>query len=113
MPQPIDMQSEMNRAVMAERIQEASTRASLAAQHRGKLDVEEDDRITETVVSEAEETSESQIAKDGRRKNPFVQRRKKKKQKSAADDASHTIYTSHEKKEIVDDPDGHDLDLMI
>ena len=113
MPQPIDMQSELNRVAMAERMQEAATRASLAAQHRARLDVEDDERIRETQVNETEKTSRSEVDRDGRRKAPFVQRRVKKKKKTPADEASHVMYTSHEQKEIVPDPDDHDLDVTI
>jgi len=81
MPQPVDMQSELNRVAMAERIQEAATRLSSAAQHRVQLDAEDDERANETIVKEAEEISQSEVAKEGRRKNPFVQRRKKKKRR--------------------------------
>ena len=100
MPQPIDMQSELNRVTMAERMQDAATRTSLAAHHRAQLEVEEDERVHETQVNETEEAKKSEVDKDGRRKAPFVKRRAKKKKKTDDDDASHVLYTSHEQKEI-------------
>ena len=113
MPQPVDMQSELNRSAMAERIQEASTRASLAAQHRAHLDVEEEDRARETKVNEAEETSRSEIDKDGRRREGLSAGKKKKRRKSVGSESSHVLYTFRESKEIVEDPDDHMLDVTI
>ena len=113
MPQPIDMQSELSRVAMAERMQDVATRASLAAQHRAQLEVEEDERVHETQVNEAEDAKRPDVDKDGRRKAPFVQCRVKKKKKTEVDEASHVIYTYREQKEIVDDPEAHDLDITI
>ena len=113
MPQPIDMQSEINRVTMAERMQDASTRASLVAQHRAQLESEEQDRIRDTQVNETEETSQSPVDKDGRKKGSYGQSKKKKKPKTPGSEAAHVLYTSHETKHVVTDPDDHDLDVTV
>lgn len=112
MPQPIDMQSEISRVAMAERIQEASTRASLAAQQRAALDSEEEDKLRDTHVNETEKGENPDVDADGKRKNPHGTRRKKRKS-TKHDAATHTIYNAHESKEILEDPDNHGLDISI
>ena len=115
MPQPIDMQSEITRVSMAERMQDAATRSSLAALQRAQLEAESDERVKSTQVNETEETQQSKIHSDERREKNAEKRpkKKKKKPKTDSDIAAHVMYTSHEEKEVLSDPDDHDLDLTI
>lgn len=112
MPQPIDMQTEITRISMAERMQDASTRASLAAQQRAAQDSEENDQLREVQVNETEESENPDVDADGKRKNPFGGRRKKR-QAPLGDEGSHTVYTADETKEVLEDPDDHRLDVTI
>ena len=112
MPQPIDMQSEISRVSMAERIQEASTRSSLAAQQRAALDTEQNDQLKEVQVNQTEQAENPEVESEGRRKNPYAGRRKKRKP-SPDDERTHTVYNSHEAKEVLDDPDAHGLDITV
>ncbi len=114
MPQPIDMQSELTRVSMAEKMQDAATRSSLAALQRAQLESEENDRLKSTSVNESEETQDSPIRQEERKKNQSKKQSKKKKPpKTELDIAAHVMYTSHEEKEVVTDPDDHNLDLTI
>ena len=114
MPQPIDMQSELTRVSMAEKMQDAATRSSLAALARAQLEADADERIKSTLVNESDEAKESQIRSEERAKKDEQKRKKrKKKPKTESDIAAHVMYTSHEQKEVVTDPDDHNLDLMI
>lgn len=79
MPQPIDMQTELGRATMAERIQNASARALAVAQQREQLEEENARRVRETQVNETTETQSEHVDGDGKRKNPYVGKRRAKK----------------------------------
>lgn len=112
MPQPIDMQSEISRVSMAERIQDAATRSSLAAQQRAAIDAEQTDQIRDTQVNQTEQAENPEVDAEGRRKNPYAGRRKKRKA-SPGDEKTHTVYNAHETKEVLEDPDAHGLDISI
>ena len=79
MPQPIDMQTELGRTMMAERIQDAATRGALAAQQRAQVEEKKAQALRETQVDETPETQSEHVDEDGRRKNPFVKRRSRRK----------------------------------
>lgn len=114
MPQPIDMQSEITRVSMAERMQDAATRSSLAALQRAQLEAEAAERTKTTLVNESDEVENPHIRpEDHGAKNAKKRPKKKKKPKTASDIAAHVMYTSHEEKEVVSDPDDHNLDLTI
>lgn len=112
MPQPIDMQSEISRVTMAERIQDAATRGQLAAQQRAALESEERDHLRDTQVNESDETRDTELDPDGNKRDQAEKRRNKRK-KPVGDEKSHTVYTANETKEILDDPDEHRLDITI
>jgi len=113
MPQPIDMLSEISRTTMAARVQEASTRANMAALHNAQEQVEAEHRAKETKVGETTESENPEVDAKGRRKNPFVKRKNKKRSPADSDDPSHVFYTAGEAKQVVDDPDEHDLDIRV
>lgn len=114
MPQPIDMQSEITRTSMAERMQDAATRSSLAALQRAQLEAEAAERAKTTMVNESEEVHNPHIRDEEQAKQHAEKRpKKKKKPKTDSDIAAHVMYTSNEEKEVLADPDDHDLDLMI
>lgn len=114
MPQPIDMQTEIARVTMADRIQDATSRAALAAQQRAVTEEERLQVQTETAVEETPETQSEHIDEDGRRKAPFVRKRSKgkKKRKDRPPEGASALYTASHQKEIPENGD-HDLDVSI
>ena len=114
MPQPIDMQSELARTTMVERMQDVAGRLSLAAQQRTKDETEQARINAETQTRETPEAQSEHVDEDGRRKNPFVTRRKKRRKGESDESASSRIlYTSKEKTTTVTDPDDHLFDVSI
>ena len=110
MPQPIDMQTELGRSMMAERIQDAATRGALAAHQRDQLKEKQDQALRETQVSETPETQSEHVDQDGRRKNPFVKRRSRRKdQKGPSGPSARSTRTG--RAASVDD--AHRLDVSI
>jgi len=114
MPQPIDMQTEIARVTMADRIQDATSRAALAAQQRAVTEEEGRQVQAETTVEETPENQSKHIDKDGRRKAPFARKRSKskKKDKGHPTEGVSELYTASHQKEIPE-TGGHDLDVSI
>lgn len=112
MPQPIDMQSELARTVIAERVQAITDRASMAASMRARLDEEDTQSTSQSTVGETPEMQNEHVNEDGRRKNPFVKRRKRKVSKSGSGEAK-TFYNAHECAEESVDPANHDFDVSV
>lgn len=114
MPQPIDMQSELGRMTMAERVQEAAGRAALAAQVRAASEADDDRQSAETQVAETRETESDNIRGDAKRKNPFARRRKKRGDgQEAGLDPATAMYTPGESNGVADDSDGQNLDVTV
>lgn len=115
MPQPIDMQTELARTTMAERVQDATGRASLAAHQRAMVDADEARVNAETQVQETEEAEYKQVDGEGRRGTPFVGRRKRgKRRKKDRDESAQIFYTADERRDVADDPDEeHRLDVTV
>lgn len=109
MPQPIDMQTELGRSMMAERIQDAATRGALAAHQRDQLKEKQDQALRETQVSETPETQSEHVDQDGRRKNPFVKRRSRRKDRKGSSGQSGKS-ASNPRAAVADD---HQLDVTI
>ena len=109
MPQPIDMQTELGRSMMAERIQDAATRGALAAHQRDQLKEKQDQALRETQVSETPETQSEHVDQDGRRKNPFVKRRSRRKDRKGSSGQSGKSATNPRAA----DADDHQLDVTI
>ena len=74
MPQPIDVQSEVGRATMVEKMQQVSDRLSLAAQQRVAAEEEEAHLKQETQVNEKDDVEGEAVDGDGRRRTPFGKR---------------------------------------
>ena len=109
MPQPIDMQTELGRSMMAGRIQDAATRGALAAHQRDQLKEKQDQALRETQVSETPETQSEHVDQDGRRKNPFVKRRSRRKdRKGSSGQSGKSAPNPH-----AADADDHQLDVSI
>ncbi len=108
MPQPIDMQTEFARTMMAERVQNAMDRASLAAQQRALTEADEDRVEAETQVQETQETENPEVDADGRRRNPRVARRKKGKGVDEDQEDSPTVSGT-----TGDGPETHGLDVSV
>ena len=77
MPQPIDMQTELGRATMADRVQQAVDRASLAAAMRARQEQAEDQVLAETHVEQTPESQSDHVDTEQKRRNPFVGRRRR------------------------------------
>lgn len=113
MPQPVDLQTEMGRVTQAERVQQALDRASLAAQQRAALEVQEKRVQTETQVQETQ-TMADRVEAEARRRNPYLgKRRRKPRQEDAQTDASAIFYNANEKPEIAETTEGKKLDLTV
>lgn len=114
MPQPIDMQTEFARTMMAERVQNAMDRASLAAHQRTLTEADEDRVDAETQVQETKETENRQVEADGRRRNPYVGRRKRGKGGDGdREDSPKVLDTARDRSGIGDEQDPHSLDVSI
>ncbi len=110
MPQPIDMQTELGRSMMAERIQEAATRGALAAHQRDQLKEKQEQALRETQVSETPETQSEHVDEDGRRKNPYVKRRSRRKDQGGPSGPSEAGTPN---PRAAADADDHRLDVSI
>lgn len=111
MPQPIDPHSELARVSQAERVQHIAERAALNAQLRATDDMAEQNRALEQQVRQMQQKDE-RVDEEARRRNPFVGRRKKRNRHSG-DEAAHTFYDEHERKEVAEDEGDHNLDITI
>lgn len=78
MPQPIDMQTEMARATMADRVQQAVDRAAMAAAMRARVEGDGEQVLAETHVGQAPESQSQHIDPELKRRNPYVRRRTRK-----------------------------------
>ncbi len=114
MAQPIDIQTELGRTTLAERVADIQGRLTVAAQQRAHSDALETRAAAETTVGHAHQAEKRELEPDGRRQNPFVSRKRKKAAKaSAAPDESSTFYTAEETREVAVDPEAHKLDISI
>ena len=104
MPQPIDMQTEIARATIAERIQDALGRSNLAALQRAQLEADEARMGKESQVNETQETQNGKVDADGGQKNPPSKRRKRKSRDST--EKSSRAHRSN-------DDEDHQLDVRI
>lgn len=108
MTQPIDMQSELGRATMVERVLDATTRAAVAAAQREMLEKKEEDRLKETQVLETSEAQSEHVDEDGKRKNPYVGRRRRR------DGAAESQTDAEGRKQpVVASDDDHTLDVSV
>jgi hypothetical protein len=108
MPQPIDLQTGLGRIAAAERIQQIADRASLAAQHRTTVDLQQQRVAAETQVQQTHAKSE-EVEQEMRRRNPYVGRRfrgKKTNEKQANAKAAPFAGTP-------DTPESHHLDITV
>ena len=110
MPQPVDMQTELGRSMMAERIQDAATRGALAAHQRDQVEEKKAQALRETQVEETPETQSEHVDEDGRRKNPFVKSRSRPKDPKGSSEQS--ARSTRNKRAASTDGD-HQLDVSI
>lgn len=111
MPQPIDPNTELARMTAVERIQQATDRASIAAQSRQAMEAEERRLGTEREVMEADAKSD-EVDREQKRRNPFMGRRRKRERDGNSDGKERKIYNASEMLDELDD-DIHDLDLRV
>ncbi len=108
MPMPIDPNTEILRANLAERIQQISDRASLLGQVRQSLNEEQHRVVDETQVKEMQQKSE-QVETELKRKNPFLgRRRKQQKEENKESSLNEEITETYEDTK----DDGSHLDLQ-
>jgi hypothetical protein len=112
MPQPIDPNSELGRLAAVERVQQIADRASLAAQARLTSEAAREQVVVETQVRQMNPKNE-QVDEELRRRNPFMGRRQHPHEASDEEKMSHRVYNAAEKIEVIEDPDGHELDVII
>ena len=114
MPQPIDMQTELGRAIMAERIQELSGRVSLAALQRSANETDEARVLAETQVDETKESQGKGVDAESRRKVPYVtRRRKRRKKRTDEDERARMFYSDKEESSVADSPEDHQFDVTV
>ena len=102
MPQPVDPQTEFGRMTAAERIQEISGRASIAAQLRLAAEAAAAQNRLDAQVLETEGKSE-EVEEEARRKNPFAGKRRKGNQQGK----------SPQKRRNDGDGEAHHLDIKV
>jgi hypothetical protein len=95
---------------MAERFQDAATRASMAGLQRAQGETEEKDRVQETNVTETPEAQSDHVDEEAKRRNPYLGKRKKKS-KSPEEVEEKLFYTDKTTEMLPDDPDAHSLDV--
>lgn len=104
MPQPIDLQTELGRLSMTEKVQQVADRASLAAQQRSAMEAEADRQAAETEVNQTDSVEQEAVESDGRRKAK-EERKKRKETGESRQDAP--------EKRPPNDTDEHRLDVTI
>ena len=114
MAQPIDIQTELGRATLVERVADIQGRLAAAAQQRAHSDAIETRAAAETLVGQTHQAESAEIEPDGRRQAPFLGRRKKRSAKArAASETASTFYTAEEIRDVAVDPEAHKLDISI
>lgn len=108
MPQPIDPHTELGRIAAAERIQQVSDRASLAAQQRATQQALENLVNRETQVAEMEQKG-PEVEPDPERRNPEERRRGRRRAREAED----PTHLAAEMPVVDDGEHGHKLDISI
>lgn len=104
MPQPIDMQTELGRLLVAERMQDAAAKASLAAMQRSQAEEEALRRVHEAQVNETPEAQSEHVDGDGRGKKDGKSRRGRRGSGTAGEKRPKTANSSDE---------DHQLDVSI
>jgi hypothetical protein len=110
MPQPVDLNTELGRINTAERLQQLTDRASLAALQRAAAHAVENQVDLETQVQETSQSESEQVDAEARRRNPFVRRRRRKD----GQESDQPEPPSPEAARV--DPDsgeGHRLDVTV
>lgn len=80
MPQPIDMQTELARTLMADRIQQVSERSAIAAAMRARLQGEDEESVAETQVQDTAEPQSEHVDPELKRRNAYLRRKRKQQQ---------------------------------
>lgn len=114
MPQPIDLQTEVARMTLTERLQDLSGRAALAGIQRDQREEERNRAEAQRAVPDSPEAQSEHVDEDGRRKNPFVGRRRRKDSREDNEPrAAMVFYTPDERTAQAEDPDDHGLDVIV
>ncbi len=106
MPQPIDMQTELGRALLADRIQQTVDRAALAASMRARLEGEDDQVLSETQVDESPESQSEHVDPELKRRNPYVRRRHNRESEGNDEQRDRRIVRPT-------GSDGHNFDVSV
>lgn len=110
MTQPIDMQSELGRATMVERVLDATTRAAVAAAQREMMEKKEEDGLKETQVLETPEAQSEHVDEDGKRKNPYAGRRGRR---DATEEPDAHVEGEKQSTKVRDSEGDHTLDVSV
>lgn len=107
MPQPIDMQTELARALIADRIQQGTERAAMAAALRARQKGEEQEAVGETQVDDTPESQSEHIDPEMKRRNSYMGRRRKGNQQQ-----DESNRNSGEKTRPAG-PEDHNFDVSV
>jgi len=90
MPQPIDFQTEIAKATMAERVQSITTRISLAAQQRQTTEAEEARLQVESQVQDKGQTENPELEADGQQQSTYKRGQQQREKKESPPERPHT-----------------------
>ena len=106
MPQPVDMQTELARTLLAERLGDGM-RASLQGLHRTQIEAERERLRVETEIRESARTEAEAVKTDQReRDNEGSRRRRRRRHDSAAT----VVYNAESQTERIGDSPNLDVD---
>jgi hypothetical protein len=110
-PQPIDINSELGRTTVAQRVQEIADRASLAAQQRQAQQVQQEQVNAETVVQHPAESGQDSAIGD-RRHNEERQRRGRDKEAAGNEPVMDEGHGAGDLA-VLPDSEQHRLDIHV
>jgi hypothetical protein len=113
MPQPIDMQSELARSLLADRVQDVASRASVLGQLRVSNETERQRRAAETSTQETARAQSEHIERDGKRQHPFARRRSKSGQETRSEQPEPEAYGPNAQTRPSEGAGNHALDVSV
>lgn len=108
MPQPIDINAELARTTVAQRVQEIADRASLAAQQRNAQHLQQEQVISESVVRQPPASEREAALSDKSERDEM--KRKRARSKAVSNEALRADHGAGD-LEIVPDTERHRLDV--
>ena len=105
MPQPVDMQTELARTLLAERLGDGM-RGSLQGLHRAQTEAERERSRTETEIRESARAEAEAVKADQRKRDDQGSRRRRRHHDSEAT----VVYTADSQMEHIGDSPNLDVD---